>query len=128
MSRLRAVAVALLGWALVGGASAQAAVYRCGSEYRPTPCPGGESVQVGDERTPAQRREAGEAARADARTASQLERERHAREAAVSGPPIGGFYTVPRAAPPAASAPAKPKGKAGHRKKKPRTPSAPERA
>ena len=101
-------------------------VYRCGSEYRPAPCPGGTPVDVSDGRTAAQRREAAQAARTDAHTATQLERERQAREAAAQGPAMGGFYTLPRASGEPASAPVK--GKAANRKKKkPRPPSAPSR-
>jgi hypothetical protein len=118
--RRLALAAALCS-ALVSAATAQA-VYRCGAEYRPTPCPGGAPVDVKDTRTDDQRREAAQAARAETKAASQLERERHQREAAANGPAIGGFYTLPRAASQPASAPAK--GKAANRKKKPRTPSA----
>lgn len=121
MNGWRALGVIVLCTAWAGAAAAQS-VYRCGSEYRPAPCPGGAPVDVKDARTDTQRREAAEAARADARNASQLERERHAREAAGAGPPIGGFYTLPRAASQPAAAPAK--GTAANRKKKPRTPSA----
>lgn len=117
-----ALACAAFLAALMGAASAQS-VFRCGSEYRPTPCPGGEAVDVKDTRTDAQRREAAQAAQSEMRTASQLERERRAREAATSGPPIGGFYTLPRPAAQTASAPVSlEKAKPDRRKKKPRTP------
>jgi hypothetical protein len=124
--RLQAALAALL-CASAAAAAAQP-VYRCGSEYRPSPCPGGETVNVDDARTDAQRREAAGAARSDAKAASQLERERRQREAAANGPPIGGFYTLPRAASQPASAPVAKGGKAANRKKKPRPPSARSRA
>lgn len=55
-------------------ASAQA-VYRCGpdgSEYRQTPCPGGQALSVADPRTEAQRGEAAQRAQRDAELAQGL--------------------------------------------------------
>jgi hypothetical protein len=86
----RAVALPLLlaGFLLAGstGAAAQT-VYRCGADgrtYQTTPCNGGRTVDVDDPRSDEQRRAAREATASDARLAAQLERDRHAREAAAA--------------------------------------------
>lgn len=69
----RALLPALL-LAAATAASAQA-VYRCGpdgSDYRQTPCPGGQALNVADPRTDAQRSEAALRAQRDAERAQGL--------------------------------------------------------
>ncbi len=88
------------------GAAAQPA-WRCGPEgrvYQQQPCAGGRPVAAADPRSEGDRRAAREAAKADARLAERLERERRAREA-VRPAGASGFNArpVPVAAP--ASAP-----------------------
>lgn len=65
-------------------ASAQGAVYRCGADgrsYSQQPCADGRSVRVDDDaRTPAQRQQAVESARRDARLADALAHERRQAE------------------------------------------------
>lgn len=65
-------------------ASAQGAVYRCGADgrsYSQQPCADGRTLRVdGDVRTPAQRQQAMEAARRDARLADALAHERRQAE------------------------------------------------
>jgi hypothetical protein len=93
-------------------------VYRCGAdgrEYSQTPCKQSQSVDTADPRTAAQREQAQANARADAKLAEKLERERHAREAAGNGQIAAGFHPAPPAS--VASAPAK-------KAKKPKRPSA----
>ncbi|MDZ5455459.1 hypothetical protein [Azohydromonas lata] len=67
-------------------ASAQA-VYRCGpdgSDYRQTPCPGGQALNVADPRTDAQRSEAAQRAQRDAELAQGLRQPAPAGGAAAS--------------------------------------------
>jgi hypothetical protein len=66
----------------LAGATAQAAgpVYRCGSSYSQTPCPGGTLVEAGDPRTAAQRAEARRIAAAERTAARKAEQERLAAE------------------------------------------------
>ncbi len=71
-------------------AAAQAAgdtVYRCGNSYSSKPCPGGGPVDAADPRSPAQQREARQAAQRDAALARQMKADRLAaeREAAKGG-------------------------------------------
>ena len=65
-------------------ASAQGAVYRCGADgrsYSQQPCADGRTLRVDDDaRTPAQRQQAMEAARRDARLADALAHERRQAE------------------------------------------------
>ncbi|MFT3953462.1 MAG: hypothetical protein QM722_03365 [Piscinibacter sp.] len=64
------------------GTTAQAAgpVYRCGSSYSQTPCPGGTLVEAGDPRTAAQRAEARRIAAGERTAARKAEQERLATE------------------------------------------------
>jgi hypothetical protein len=93
-------------------------VYRCGPdgrEYSAAPCPGGQTLQLDDSRTPAQQREAKAAARREATLAEQMTRERKAQEAA-------GMKTAARIGPapaPAASSAAHGKNKKKKQKAKP---------
>ncbi|WP_428420238.1 DUF4124 domain-containing protein [Methylibium sp.] len=61
-------------------------VYRCGADgrsYSQQPCPDGRAVGVDDPRTPAQREQAADAVRRDARAAESLAHERRRGEAVV---------------------------------------------
>ena len=85
MTAQRFSAVLLLACCAASGALAQT-VYRCGADgrtYQNAPCANGREVDVSDPRTEDQRRAAREAVAADARLASQLERDQRAREAAA---------------------------------------------
>ena len=66
----------------VAGTTVQAAgpVYRCGSSYSQTPCPGGTQIEAGDPRTAAQRAEARRIAAAERNAARKAEQERLAAE------------------------------------------------
>lgn len=81
----RALLSALL-LASTTAASAQTA-YRCGpdgSDYRQTPCPGGQALNVADPRTDAQRSEAAQRAQRDAELAQGLRQPAPAGTAASS--------------------------------------------
>jgi hypothetical protein len=108
---------ALLCLAIAAAPALAQKIYRCGAdgrEYSQTPCTASQTVDASDRRTPAQRKQAQANAKADAKLADTLERERHAREAAANGQIAAGFH--PTAPASAASAPAK--------AKKPKRPSA----
>ena len=90
----RTARLSALGLLMTGPlASAQTlgpGVYRCGSTYSSTPCPGGNAVDTDDARSAAQQREAQEVKRRDAALAEQLAGERRAREReAASQPAVG---------------------------------------
>ncbi|MBL8349326.1 MAG: hypothetical protein JNL87_03350 [Burkholderiaceae bacterium] len=97
-------AMALLGAALSAQAQAQGqvgntTVYRCGSSYSSTPCPGGSAVDAGDARSAAQRREAQAVKQRDAALADQLAAERRARERAAAGQQAIGIGPATASAP-----------------------------
>lgn len=85
MTRTPLLAVAILSVALTSISTRTEAqnVYRCGNSYSQTPCPGGESVDVADPRTPAQKAAADVANRQTARSATEMERSRLREEAAA---------------------------------------------
>lgn len=88
--------VAALVLALVTCGSAQAQpVYRCGTEYSQTPCPGGKMLESSDPRSAAQRTEALRVAEQDRRRAAEMERERRAQERADKPPKATGFNGRP---------------------------------
>jgi hypothetical protein len=100
---------------VVVGATAQAAgpVYRCGSSYSQTPCPGGRQLEAGDPRTAAQRAEARRQAAAERKAARSMERERLSSEKKLrSEPAIASLGPTS-----AASAPAKDAGKSAGKDK-----------
>ncbi len=101
----------------VAGATAQAAgpVYRCGSSYSQTPCPGGTQVEAGDPRTAAQRAEARRIAAAERTAARRAEQERLATENKQRGVPA-----IASLGPTAASAPARGAAKSAGTDKPPR--------
>ncbi|MBL0093773.1 MAG: hypothetical protein IPP50_16465 [Piscinibacter sp.] len=101
----------------VAGATAQAAgpVYRCGSSYSQTPCPGGTQVEAGDPRTAAQRAEARRIAAAERTAARRAEQERLATEKKQRGVPA-----IASLGPTAASAPARGAAKSAGTDKPPR--------
>ncbi len=55
-------------------------VYRCGDSYSQSPCAGGVAITVDDARDAAQKNQADEAARRDAKLAQTLEKDRLAQE------------------------------------------------
>jgi hypothetical protein len=82
-----------------GAASATAApIYRCGSTYSQTPCPGGSVVESTDTRSAAQRAEARRIADNERKAAEEMERQRKQREKEEA--------EKNRAQPPAPAAPA----------------------
>ena len=64
-------------------ASAQT-LYRCGNEYRDTPCPGGKAVDTQDPRTPEQRAQTLQASAKEAALAEKMEKSRLAAEATAA--------------------------------------------
>ena len=64
-------------------ASAQT-LYRCGNEYRDTPCPGGKAVDTQDPRTPEQRAQTLQASVKEAALAEKMEKSRLAAEATAA--------------------------------------------
>lgn len=72
--------LSLTVWLCLGLNAAQAEVYRCGSSYQDSPCPGGRPVNVDDARSPAQRAEARERLQQEQARAKALAAERHAQE------------------------------------------------
>jgi hypothetical protein len=86
---------------MAGGVQAQP-IYRCGTEYSRTPCPGGKLLESSDPRSAAQRAEAVRVAAQDRRKAAELERERRAQESAAKPAQAAGFNGRP--APPDAAA------------------------
>jgi hypothetical protein len=105
--------IALLLAMAAGAAMAQKTpIYRCGQTYSQTPCPDGHLIDSADPRTAAQRAQAKRVVENEKRLAAQMERDRHAAEAA-SAPAIAAALTTPVAASAPASAPAKGKKKPG---------------
>ncbi|HMC17072.1 MAG TPA: hypothetical protein VKI18_15660 [Albitalea sp.] len=79
---MKQLAIALLLTSAALQAVATGPIYRCGTSYSQTPCPGGKLVDAADPRSAAQRAEALRVTAKERRDAAQLERERHVREAA----------------------------------------------
>ena len=79
---MKRLAAALLLAATWLPATAVGPIYRCGTTYSQTPCPGGTLVEAADPRSAAQRAEARRIIARERQEAAQLERERRAREAA----------------------------------------------
>ena len=59
-------------------------LYRCGNEYRDTPCPNGIALDVRDPRTPAQSAQADQQTAKDSALAQQLEKSRLQSEAVAA--------------------------------------------
>ncbi len=76
---MKKTALLLAAALLSGGAGAQN-VWRCGSTYTDSPCPGGRTVAVADQRNTEQATAAAEAAAREERLASKLAAERTQRE------------------------------------------------
>lgn len=76
---MKTVATLLAALLLSGAASAQN-VWRCGNTYADSPCPGGRSVAVADERSADQVAAAADTAARDRQLASSLAAERAQRE------------------------------------------------
>jgi hypothetical protein len=108
--RARATGLVLLLAAAAGAAlAADAPVYRCGSSYSSTPCPGGTAVDAGDARSAAQRAQAEAVKQREAALADQLAAERRERDRAAAGQVAAGIRPAAAAAP--AHAASQPKGK-----------------
>jgi hypothetical protein len=114
-----AVLVLLLSaWA---SAFAAAPIYRCGPGgrvYSQTPCEGGRLIEAADPRSEAQRVEARRVAARERKAANDMERERHAQEAAQDPAAATGFNGRP--APPETAAPQRMHTKQKHRGAKPK--------
>jgi hypothetical protein len=80
--------------ALTCGAQAQL-IYRCGTEYSQTPCPGGKILESSDPRSAAERAEAVRVAAQDRRQAAAMERERRAQQAGIAPAQATGFNGRP---------------------------------
>lgn len=78
---MKLIATLMVCLAASAGASAQSAVYRCGSAYSDSPCPQARLVDVDDTRTEAQRADARLLATSDKRLGDQMANERLARDA-----------------------------------------------
>lgn len=119
LARAAAPAALLVAGACTAGATQAQTVYRCpnGSSYSYSQqaCANGQAVEVGDARTPAQQREAADAAHREAALAEQLAQERHAREAAPGAKAIA-IGSVPKPARAASSPAHKKKPSTRHRK------------
>ena len=119
----RLACVCVLGWSITGPAvvaqtngPAGPTVYRCGSSYSSTPCPGGSAVDTSDTRSAAQQRESQDVTRRDAAMADQMAAERRARERDAAGKPAVGIGP-----PAAASAPQRDTANSTTTKKKKKT-------
>jgi len=69
---------------LIAALPAQAAVYRCGNNYRDTPCPGARTIAADDARTAQEQNEARQIAEQDTAMADTLEQKRMAQEARLA--------------------------------------------
>ena len=67
--------VLIAAYALSTGATAQN-IYKCGSSYSQSPCPGGSTIDVTDARTPAQKEQTDSAVSRDAQTAEAMQKAR----------------------------------------------------
>ena len=93
---MRIAAAAVCAMLVAGGTQAQI-VYRCGTEYSQTPCPGGKILESSDPRSAAQRAEAVRVAAQERKKAAELARERHALEAGTQPARATGFNGRPAA-------------------------------
>ena len=105
------VVLALCAVAASAPATAEPAIYRCGSSYSHLPCPDGKAVDVSDPRSPAERAAARTLATKNRHEASRLEMERRDEELKQRPAVASGFDS--RSVPAAPSASAVRKGKAG---------------
>lgn len=112
------VLTALLPWmALSVQAQAPATgIYRCGSGYSDTPCPGGTPVAADDTRSAAQLEQAREVKRREAALADRLAAERRVQERAAAGQRAAGIG--PTAAETAQRAASQPKARPTQKPKK----------
>jgi hypothetical protein len=78
MKILPVLAPLLLACSAVSATAAP--IYRCGSTYSQTPCPGGSVVEATDTRSAAQRAEARRIADKERKAAEEMERERKQKE------------------------------------------------
>jgi hypothetical protein len=99
---MKPVAAAVCLVVMACGVQAQP-IYRCGTEYSRTPCPGGKLLESSDPRSAAQRAEAVRVAAQDRKKAAELERERRAQESGVRPARAAGFNGRPQPTEAAAS-------------------------
>jgi len=81
---MKAIVAILLACTALSTAQAQT-VYRCGNAYSQSPCPGAQTVEASDPRSPAQQAEGQRVADDERRLAAEMRRERLADERAVRG-------------------------------------------
>ena len=74
------LAAMLFATTLAGPQASGQTVYRCGTEYSQTPCPGAVVVDASDSRTPAQKAQTDAASAQAARSADKMEKDRLAME------------------------------------------------
>ena len=74
------LAAMLFATTLAGPQASGQTVYRCGTEYSQTPCPGAVVVDASDSRTPAQKAQTDAATAQAARSADKMEKDRLASE------------------------------------------------
>ena len=99
---------AVLSLAAASGALAQGTVYRCGNEYRGSPCRDGRAIDTSESaRTAAQRDEALRVAASERKLADDMERERHRAEAVRPAPAVYIGPSKPAMSSPKASSGAK---------------------
>jgi hypothetical protein len=104
--------IALAVFALNAADAHAQVIYRCGSEYRAAPCPGGKALPSDDLASSADRVAEGRAVAArEKRLAEDMVRDRRAREAATR-PSTAASLSPARPAPDQAAATLKPKTKA----------------
>jgi len=106
--RLLAVAIAAALLVALAGTAVAETVYRCADGYSQKACPGGSPVQVGDERSAAQRSDSGAVIRRDAQLADELQAQRLQQEAQAPS-----VYFPAAKNPKPAQRDLKPRGKAG---------------
>jgi hypothetical protein len=118
---MKHAAVLVLALSGLANAFAAAPIYRCGPDgrvYSQTPCADGRLIDAADPRSEAQRVEARRVVARERKAAQDMERERHAQEAAQEPATATGFNGRP---PPAETAgPQRPRGKQKHRGAKPK--------
>ena len=103
---------AVLSLVAASGALALGTIYRCGTEYRGTPCRDGRTIDTSQSaRTAAQRDEALRVAASERKLADDMERDRRRAESARPAPAVYIGTSKPAGAAPKATTAAKPKKK-----------------
>lgn len=84
-------------------------IYKCGSTYSSSPCPGGTLLTIDDARDPAQKQQADAATRRDTELAAAMEKERMAQERAAQLAPSSRIKKTKKATGKASTVPFKPR-------------------